>query len=372
MIDFEVGDELAMIQQTAREFAADHLRPHLREHESARALPAAIHGAFGEIGFQGLECPESVGGSGLGPLARCLVMEELGAADPGAALALDSLGPALYPLLEIGGEAAVERFGKPVLDLDAGRAVLAWHGAGTRARLEIEGARISGSVPWVPAAKVDLLVLLDESGCIVVDTGVRCEQVRGSGLRAAGAAELHLDSVPIAARFEGVDAAARALARARLYVTALLVGVMRESADFSRAYALDRVAFGKPIAHHQALAFLLTDMATAVEGSRVLLLEAAARLDDPIARQTATSAEANEAAATAFTEACEQSMFVTPNGVQVLGGHGFMQDYPVEKMMREARALGLLLGGVDPAREAAGLELCARVAPVPLTLEVPV
>jgi alkylation response protein AidB-like acyl-CoA dehydrogenase len=134
---------------------------------------------------------------------------------------------------------------------------------------------------------------------------------------------------------------------------------MRASAEYSRAYAMKRVAFGRPIAHHQALAFLVADMASAVDGSRLLAWEAAWRLD--------RGEEASEACATAFVEAAEQAMFVTPNGVQILGGHGFMQDYPVEKFMREARVLGLLFGGTDAAREEAGAEL-ARCAGAPLPL----
>ena len=141
-------------------------------------------------------------------------------------------------------------------------------------------------------------------------------------------------------------------------MASLLIGVMRASAEFSRDYALERVAFGKPIAHHQALAFLLVDMAMALEGSRLLVHEAAARLD--------RGDDAAEACATAFLEAAEQAMFVTPNAVQVLGGHGFMQDYPVEKWMREARALGLLFGGLDAAREDAGAAIVADTEPLAL------
>jgi alkylation response protein AidB-like acyl-CoA dehydrogenase len=143
-------------------------------------------------------------------------------------------------------------------------------------------------------------------------------------------------------------------------VAGLLLGTMRAASDFARAYAKQRVAFGRPIAHHQALAFLLVDMHAAVEGSRVLLHEAAWRLD--------RGAEAGEACASAFLEAAEQAMFVTPNGVQVLGGHGFMQDYPVEKWMREARALSLLAGGPDAAREDAGRSLAEGGPPLALTL----
>ncbi len=379
MIDFDLDDELELIRSTAREFAADHLRPRLRENEKARGVSSATRNAFAEIGFQGLELPESLGGSALGALARCLVMEELAAADPGAALALDGLGPALYPLVELGGEEALTRFARPVLDEPGARAVLVWTGQGSRAQLELRDDTIRGRIPWVPSERVDLLVLLDEEGCRVVESGVRCLPVRGSGLRAAGAAELQLEDAKVAAHFRDERAAQRALARARLYITALLVGVMRESALFSRQYALDRVAFGKPIAHHQALAFLIADMAIAVDGCRLLMFEAACRIDKLEGTGVSeglddnevpcSTAEAAEAAASAFLEAAEQAMFVTPNGVQILGGHGFMQDYPVEKMMREARALSLLLGGVDLAREEAGRELAMRHGPIPLSLE---
>ncbi len=135
--------------------------------------------------------------------------------------------------------------------------------------------------------------------------------------------------------------------------------MLRQAADFSRSYALERVAFGKPIAHHQGLAFLIIDMRMAVDGARLLLHEAASHVDRGL------PCEAQAAAA--FVEAVEASRLVGPNGVQILGGHGFMQDYPVEKYMRESRALGLALGGVDAAREEAGRALCASALPVELS-----
>jgi alkylation response protein AidB-like acyl-CoA dehydrogenase len=362
MIDFDLGDELELVQATAREFAADQLRPALREHEAARGVGEAVRAAFAEIGFASLEWPEGVGGSGLGALARWLVLEELAAGDAGAALALDPLGPALYPLLELGGEAALRTYGAPLLATPGARAALVWNGAGARSRLVCDGDTLTGDVPWVPADRIDLLVVLDEAGAALLTDGVAAAPLRGAGLRAAGASALRLEAAPIRAQWSDTVGARRALARARLYAAALLVGLMRESADYARDYALARVAFGRPIAHHQALAFLIVDMATAIDASRLLGWEAAWRLD--------SGESADEPCATAFLEAAEQAMFVTPNGVQVLGGHGFMQDYPVEKFMREARAVGLWLGGVDAAREAAGRELCERGTPVALTREV--
>jgi alkylation response protein AidB-like acyl-CoA dehydrogenase len=355
MIDFELDEELSLIRETAAAFAGDHLRPRDREFEAARAVAPEVREAFHEIGLDALELPEALGGAGLGALARSLVVEELAAADAGAALALDPLGPALYPILELGGEKATEALLRPLLDQPGARAVLAWDPAQT---VRVDGELASGAIPWVPADRIDLLALLRPDGAAVIVGGITREELRGAGLRAAGASSLRLESAPVRAAWENREGARRALARARLYLAAMLIGVMRAAADLSREYAVERVAFGRPIAHHQALAFLIADMASAVDGSRLLLWDAAWRIDH--------GDDGAEACAAAFTEAAEQAMFVTPSAVQILGGHGFMQDYPVEKFMREARALGLALGGIDAAREDAGRELAGEGDRVPL------
>ena len=346
MFDFEYGDDLDLIVETARSFAMDELLPKLRDHESARGVESDVRKAYDEIGLAGLELPESLGGASLGTVARVLVNEELAAGDAGAALALDRLGPALYPLLELGGEAALEQLAVPLLEQEGARAVLVCE---CDAALEI-GDSVSGTVPWVPADRVDLVVILRADGALAVRDGFTTESLHGSGLRAAGAAELRLDAAPIVAQWQDPGAAARAWARARLHAASLLVGVMRQAAEFSREYALERQAFGRPIAHHQGLAFLITDMRAAVDTTRLLVHEAAWRVDSRL--------DCNAEAAVAYAEAIDASSFVGPNGVQILGGHGYMQDYPVEKYMREARALGLALGGLDGAREEAGRALC--------------
>jgi alkylation response protein AidB-like acyl-CoA dehydrogenase len=200
---------------------------------------------------------------------------------------------------------------------------------------------------------------LRPEGAVVVREGISLNRLRGAGLRAAGASELWLDGAPVHARLPGAAGAERALARARLYAASLLLGVLRHAADFSRAYAQERVAFGRPIAHHQGLTFLITDMFMAVEGARLLIHEACWRAESglPFAG----------AAAAAFAEAVDASRLVGPAGVQILGGHGFMADYPMEKAMRESRALGLWVGGVDAAREDAGRALCGAPPPVYLS-----
>ena len=235
MFDFELGDDLELIVETARSFAQEELLPGLRDHEAARAVSSEIRKSFGEIGLAGLEVPEDLGGAGLGAVARVLVNEELAAGDAGAALALDPLGAALYPLLELGGEAALDDFALPLLEAEGSRAVLVF---AEDAELSLSSNSVSGRVPWVPSDRVDLLVLLQRGGAVVVREGIEISELRGSGLRAAGASELRLDGAPIVARFEGAAAAERSLARARLYIASLMVGVMRQAAEFSREYSL--------------------------------------------------------------------------------------------------------------------------------------
>jgi alkylation response protein AidB-like acyl-CoA dehydrogenase len=355
MFDFSLPDELQLIVETTRELGRAHLTPHVREAEAARGVAPDVAARFAETGLATLELPAALDGAELGALARTLVNEELGAADPGAALALDPFGPALYAVLEAGGEDAVREHLLPLLARPGARALLV---SSHDARLETRGDRLRGLAPWVPADRADLLVYVTDDEVVIAREGIALKPLRGAGLRAAGASELTVDA-PIVARFLDGEALGEALARARLYYASLLVGVLRQAAEASRLYAMSRVAFGKPIAHHQALAFLIADMRTAVDGARVLVQEAAWHLDE--------GNPGESLAAAAFAEAIEASTFVGPNGIQILGGHGFMQDYPLEKHMREARALGLLLGGFDAAREDAGEHLCASGAPVALS-----
>jgi alkylation response protein AidB-like acyl-CoA dehydrogenase len=353
-----------LIQEAARAFARDHLRPRDREFEGARGVAPHVHHLYRELGLAGLELPEELGGAGIGALGRALVNEELAAADAGAALALDPIGQALYPLIAFGGDEALRSLAVPLLGRVGARAVLSLD---LLPRIQTFGGRAHGTLPWVPADRVDLLVVLERERAYVVTEGLHTTRLPGAGLRSAGAAELRVEGPAHPTDWVSTPRARWALAHARLYVASLLVGVMRASAEFSRTYAVERVAFGRPIAHHQALAFLIADMASAVDGARLLVQEAAWRLDrvSELAAEPEIDREA-EACATAFLEAAESALFVTPNSVQILGGHGFMQDYPVEKWMREARALSLLLGGVDAAREDAGRALLGDAEPLAL------
>lgn len=361
MLDIEPDDDLALVAETARKFATEELAPRLREAETNRSVHETVRRLHAEIGLASLELPESLGGAELGLVARALVNEELAAADPGAAIALDPIGPALYPVAELGGISAIaslqEHLGK--VDKDA-RVALVFS---EDVSFQIDGDLASAEIPWLPITHVGAIVYVSHTEAILITEDIHTTSLRGGGLRAAGAVALRIDRAPIANRWRAPAAAACARAKVRVANAAHLLGVMRHSCEFSRAYALERHAFGRPIAHHQALAFMMTDMQMGLDGARLLVHEAAWMLDQGI--------EASVQAAAALAQCIESARFIGPAGVQILGGHGFMADYPMEKAMREVRALSLLYGGLDAAITDAGTGLCDAGAPASLGVPHP-
>ncbi len=345
MFDLQLSEEQLLLRESAQRFAQSELLPAMREAEKSRGISDAVRKSASAIGLDRLAIPEALGGSELGCLAQAIVNEELGAADPGAALACDPLGPAILALREL-PETERDQIIASLLE-NQERCTIVDRSDGT---FDSDDETTRGTIEWVPGDTVDLLAVIGSDGIVFLRGGIHLTPVHGAGLRAAGASSITIDRSSIIARVSDAAAIDRARAGARLYIASLMLGTMRQACEYSRAYAREREAFGKPIAHHQALAFLITDMHAAVEGLRVLVHDAAWRLDH--------DGSATIEAAQAFVEAVEVSRFIGPNAVQILGGHGFMRDHPVEKYMREVRALGLLFGGVDAAREEAGLAIC--------------
>lgn len=338
-MEFGIRDDDQMIVDSLTAFAGEQLRPNLRAAEAARAPSPEVRASFAELGFEALDVPEAANGVGLGVLTRALANRTLGQADAGAALALDRLGPAVYVLEAFGGAEAVARLAGPILENPDTRVALVVE---NEDRALSEGGKITGTVPWAPVDRADLVVGLGPTSAWVMQAGASAEPVKSIGLHAAGASRLTLDGVAAAA-WTDPAAAELALAKTRLYYASLLVGVLYDSTEFSRAYAMERVAFGQPVAHHQGMAFMIVDMFNAVEQVRLLVEDAARRIE--------AGQDGRQHAAAAFVEAVDASRYVGPNGVQILGGHGFMRDFPMEKAMRETRALGLLAGGVERARD---------------------
>lgn len=329
MFEIALSEEETLIQDAARKFATGEVAPHVREFESARSVTADLQSQYVDLGFDMLDGTED----GLSTLARLVIFEELAAADGAAAFALDRYGYARYVLDAAGLDALV---GELDADLE-GRGAVLIDADGHFS--EVDGT-LSGSHPWVPADRLSLLVIVQESKAFVVREGFELTEVRPCGLDAAGGSALTLNKVPVAHVIADEDVISKGIARARLAASALLIGAARGAFQYAADYAQEREAFGKPIAHHQGLAFLISEMSMAIAAGRAYLWRAVAdsQGDDPAIY-----------AANAFAEAAEQALFVAPNAVQVLGGHGFVRDFLTEKWMRDIRTLCQLFGGRDLA-----------------------
>lgn len=343
-MNFSSNETDDMLAETIQRFAAEELRPSLREFEAARSVSRDVRERFEALGVAAVDLPEDLGGAGLGLSSRVKINRLLAEADAGAALALDRLGPAAYVIEAFGGRDLVKKYQDLIASRPEARVALL---VGVEAGTVREGA-IRGEAAWIASESADVLVGLGREGAWVLESGFELEAVRGAALHAAGASRVRYEGKPSHV-WHHPTLAARALAKIRLYYAALIWGVLSDAAGFSRSYALERVAFGKPIAHHQALAFLIVDMHIAIERVGLLIEDAARQID--------AGMDGTGAAASAFVDAVEASRFVGPNAVQILGGHGFMRDFPVEKAMRDSRALGLLAGGPDAARDDAGAAL---------------
>jgi alkylation response protein AidB-like acyl-CoA dehydrogenase len=183
----------------------------------------------------------------------------------------------------------------------------------------------------------DRVLVLDDQGSFGI-AEVSATPVRALGLQAAGPASCAL----IGWAEEGTAspaAAALVRASARLWGGAILTGIARASLEHASAYVQERVSFGKPLSNHQGVAFMVADMAMRLEGM------------DATSIHAAWMAESGETGpcTDAWLECIEGALFITNHAVQLLGGHGYTRDHPVEKWMRDARALSLLWGGLDLA-----------------------
>ncbi len=362
MISFSLDEEQQIIQETVRKFAADVVRPAMRAWEKAGAVPADARRTFHELGLGLLEAPEAAGGAGASAVTAALVQEELAAGDPGAAVALWAPHLSVAAILELGDEAQQKRLlarfadpkgadrlgavawsekGKPPVEgfsTVAEKKGAAWSIRGEKAFV-VNGGRADLTVVF---AQVEPGKGWEGVGAFVVEGGAGIKEGarhRLLGLETVHAAEIAIDAtVSDENRLRGGqggfgESLRRFFQRAALMNAARQVGLARAAYDFALNYTQERHAFGKPVAHFQSIAFTLAEMHMDVEAARWMVWRAAAGMaaDRPHARDVAQAAiHANEAA-----------WRVADNAVQLLGGAGYVQDYPVEKWLRDTKALAL-------------------------------
>lgn len=363
MISFQPTEEQQMVVETVRAFAVEQMRPRAEEANESRALSGSVLKGAGELGLVLANIPEQYGGFGEAhsALTGVLFAEELAFGDLSTALHVLAPASVATPLLRYGSEAQKEqylpRFADDGFFASAALVEPTWNfdpaDLKSRAHRSNEGYVLSGQKSYVildEGAGEHLLLTYawdEETGttqAFLVEKnaeGVTVqERERGMGLGALQFHAVRFDEVglPTSARLgngAGIDINA-VLNGARVGGAALATGLARASYEYAQAYAKEREAFGKPIAQFQAIAFMLAEMRIAVEAMRLLTWEAAWKLDQ--------GEDATASAVHAQQFADEYVLQVADRAVQILGGHGYIRDYPVERWLREARVFGTVEG----------------------------
>ncbi len=363
MVDFTLTDEQKNLQELAHDFAAKEIRPKAWEYDKDGTWPQDIIEKAWEVGLMNTHIPEEYGGAGVGYLEGCLIEEEMSWGCSGIQTSVGCNGLATAPvLLAASEELKKEYIGRlteaPLLasfcltEPDAGSDV-----SGMRTSAVKKGDKwvINGSkcfitngeyANWYTVyAKTDKDAGHRGISAFIVprDAGVVVDKHEDKmGQRASNTATISFNDVEIpldhliGEENKGFKIAMMTLDRTRPGVAAMATGIARAAMEFAIDYSKERVQFGVPIAMHQAIQFMIADMATKVEASRLLTWKAASLLDNG-QRNTLVSSHAKRYAA-------DSAMEVTTDAVQVYGGYGFIKEYPVEKLMRDAKIMQLYEG----------------------------
>ena len=362
LFDLTPTDEQAMIVDAMKRFAGEALRPAAHAADEASATPPELLAQAGELGITAMNVPEDLGGvaSERSVMTNAFVAEALAHGDMGLTIACLS-GPSVATAIAEFGSADQEAKYLPSLTGDKppqaaiammeGTALFNPFALKARATRKGEGWVLEGDKHLVACAQQAELFLVsamddaDQAGLYLVESGSAGLDVRpqpAMGLRAAGLSRLKLKNVklPAAARLGG-DAGmdyAQFVALSRLAWCALAAGTTQAVLDYVIPYANEREAFGEPISHKQAVAFMIANIGIELEGMRLATWRAAslAARGKPFARE----------AALARSLCSRHGMRAGSDGVQVLGGHGFVKEHPVERWYRDLRAVGLMEGGV--------------------------
>jgi acyl-CoA dehydrogenase len=363
VVDFTLTDEQKDLRELAHDFAEKEIRPVAWDYDRDSTWPQAIIDKAWEVGLMNTHIPEEYGGPGLDFLSGCLIEEEMGWGCSGIGTSLMCNGLASAPVV-IGGSDEIKKKYLGMLteeaklasfcltEPDAGSDV---SGMRTTAERTGSGWKINGTKTFITNgshadwytvyAKTDKDAGHKGISAFVVprEAGVTVDKKEDKlGQRASDTAMISFNDVEIPAENllgeenKGFKLAMMTLDRTRPGVAAMAVGIGRAAMEFASEYSKERVQFGVPIAMHQAIQFMIADMATKVEAGRLLVWQSASLLDQG-KRNTLACSHAKRFAA-------DSAMEVATDAVQVYGGYGFIKEYPAEKLMRDAKIMQLYEG----------------------------
>ena len=364
MLDFSLSDEQKQLRDLAHDFAAQEIQPKAAEYDQSGEFPLPILRQAWELGLMNTHVPPEYGGLGLGVLEGCLLAEETGWGCTGIATAMEANGLAEAPVIVAGSEEQKRQWLAPMVaefklasycvsEPDAGSDVA---GIKTLARKNGDHYVLNGEKMWITGASFAdwyfVLAYTDPAkkhrgmSAFVVPRQTPGIQVgkkeKNLGQHASDTRGVSFNdvAVPAANRLgqegDGFRIAMAAFDHTRPVVSAAAVGLARRAMEHAVKYAKERHAFGVPIAKHQAVAFMIADMAKDIEAARLLVWLSAWTVDQG-QRNTLQAAFAKASAA-------DTAMRVALDAVQVHGGFGYSTEYPVEKLMRDAKVFQIYEG----------------------------
>ncbi|HEY1298083.1 MAG TPA: acyl-CoA dehydrogenase family protein [Chloroflexota bacterium] len=384
MVDFELTQEQKDLRDVVHEFARDVVRPAAPEYDESEETPWPIMQQAHELGLDTYAYPEEYGGGGVSDLlTQMVVTEELSWGCAGIAVAINATSLCATAIDQCGTPEQKAKY-MPMF-CDSSRVVL-----GAMALTESEAGSDVSALRTI-AKRVERGFLLNGSKRFITNGGIADVHVifattdpsagwsgiqafvveksnpglkagkkeRKMGVRASHTGEVILEDcfVPTedllgGERGRGGVGVLKTLERTRPGVGAGALGIARAAHEYALEYALQRKTFGKPIAGHQAIAFKLADMATEIEAARLLIWKAAwtANQERPFARD----------ASMAKLKAGDVAMRVTEDAIQVLGGYGYIRDFPVEKWHRDAKIYQIWEGTAEIQRLVIARELTGR------------
>jgi len=369
-------DTQRQIVELARDFARTHIEPHAAEWDRTEHFPRAVLKELGQLGFLGMLAPEEYDGMALDITTYLMVLEELAAADASISVSVgihNALPTGI--LARYGTPAQKQRWLKPLAqgallgafslsEADAGS-----DAGSLRTRAVRDGASwiLRGSKAWVTnGGTADLVILFART-----DAGISAFMVPTNapgyrpgkpedkmGLRASNTVSVALEDVRlpldhlVGDEGKGFHYAMEALDGGRIGIAAQGVGISRRALEHAMRYCAERTQFGTPLKDFEAVKFKLADMATRITAARALGMLAAARRD--------RGEDCTLEASIAKVFASETAMWVTTQAIQLFGGYGYMRDYPVEKLFRDAKVTEIYEGTSEIQRLIIARELYRR------------
>jgi len=362
VISFGMSEDQQLVRDTMREFAADAIRPLGRECDEASSIPDDFLQTAWDLGLTSTQIPAEYGGGGedRSPVTNVILLEELAFGD--AALAIAAVAPSQFAnaIVDHGTDAQKKQY-LPLFCRDryhAGSLAILEPGPVTEplrprtvAEPKNQGFVISGAKSFVVYGdrashflvlarledRVDAFIVPRDAEGLTVS-----EPELNMGLKGLTTVGIELERVEVGADARlGGDAGAdvaQIVNNSRVALGAIMLGVSRAVLEFCVPYAKDRVAFDEPIAKKQAIAFRLADMQIEVNAMRHLVWQAASDLEQ--------GRDATRKARFVKAYVGEKALWIADNGIQVLGGHGFIREHPVEMWFRHVRTLGVLEGAV--------------------------